>query len=132
VLAVDLAEGAGISSWDLRASRIPLLAVMRRRPESYHERLAAHERAGGSTPGADGGILSIHEIVKVKEPGLSALLHYDDHERRSALVRILAPGARLDDMCRGEEVDLVPVGHRGTWITSPTASTVSRQAGPLT
>src|SRR3989304_140556 len=56
VLAVDLAEGAGISSWDLRASRIPLLAVVRRRPEAYHERPAAHQRAGGSTPGAGGGL----------------------------------------------------------------------------
>jgi len=132
VLAVDLAEGAGISSWDVRASRIPLLAVMRRRPESYHERLAAHERAGGSTPDADGGIVSIHEIVKVKEPGLSALLHYDDHERRSALVRILAPGARPDDMRRGEEVDLVPV--EAPWGLDHLADgelTVSRQAGPL-
>ena len=28
----------------------------------------------------------------VKEEGLAARLHYDDHERRSGLVRFLAPG----------------------------------------
>ncbi|MFI5254792.1 MAG: alpha-amylase/4-alpha-glucanotransferase domain-containing protein, partial [Candidatus Limnocylindrales bacterium] len=43
VIAVDLDEGAGIGAWDLRASRVALAAVMRRRPEAYHERLRAHE-----------------------------------------------------------------------------------------
>src|SRR5450756_719062 len=42
-VVVDLAEGAGISSWDLRASRVALASVLRRRPEAYHERLVAQE-----------------------------------------------------------------------------------------
>ena len=37
---------------------------------------------------------SIHDIVKVKEPGLAARLVYDDYERRSALIRILLPAVR--------------------------------------
>src|SRR5664280_1059155 len=32
---------------------------------------------------------TIHDIVRVKEPGLAALLHYDLHERRSGLVHLL-------------------------------------------
>ncbi len=44
-VVVDLAEGAAISTWDLRASRVALGSVMRRRPEAYHERLVALERA---------------------------------------------------------------------------------------
>ena len=43
--------------------------------------------------GGDGGDgpKSIHDIVMVKEEGLSRRLYDDDHERRSGLVRFLAP-----------------------------------------
>ena len=98
-------EGGGIGAWDIRAARHALAAVMRRRPEAYHETLRAHEAAGrparvgrrrrrASGDDGDGGgaPASIHDIVMVKEPGLAALLFYDDHERRSGLVRFLAPG----------------------------------------
>jgi alpha-amylase len=100
---VDLAEGAGISSWDLRASRVALGSVLRRRPEAYHKRLVAHEKAaeeealGGAS--ADGSAVggaaadaprTIHDVVATKEPGLAALLHYDRHERRSGLIHLLA------------------------------------------
>ena len=43
-VVVDLAEGAGLSSWDLRASRVALASVLRRRPEAYHARLVAADR----------------------------------------------------------------------------------------
>jgi 4-alpha-glucanotransferase len=94
-LILDLAEGGAISSWDLRASRVALTSVMRRRPEAYHARLVAHETQGSAgsadaREAASGGPKTIHDIVSVKEPGLSALLHYDDHERRSGLVHLLA------------------------------------------
>ena len=114
-VVADPAEGAGISSWDLRASRVALASVLRRRPEAYHERLLAHERAAeesaiGATEaeaievqgGAPGGHAAaaatpvegeaprtIHDTVNVKEPGLAAFLHYDRHERRSGLVHLL-------------------------------------------
>ena len=41
--AIDLDEGAGIGSWDLRAARHALTGVLRRRPEAYHETLRMHE-----------------------------------------------------------------------------------------
>src|SRR5262245_21675574 len=98
VVTVKPGEGAGISGWDLRAARHALGAVMRRRPEAYHETLRAHEAkasaggAGADEPASgDGGVASIHDIVMVKEAGLADRLHYDDHERRSGLVRFLAP-----------------------------------------
>ena len=104
-VVVDLAEGAGIGSWDLRASRVALAAVMRRRPEAYHERLRAHERvlaAGGAHPAHDGVVDSgeagaprtIHEIVTTKERGLSQRIVYDWHERRGGLVHLLPPWQR--------------------------------------
>ena len=43
-------------------------------------------------PVAEGGApASIHDLVMVKEEGLSRRLFYDEHERRSGLVRFLAP-----------------------------------------
>jgi alpha-amylase len=107
-VVVDMAEGAGISSWDLRASRVALGSVMRRRPEAYHKRLVAHESAtevdalgeaavgGGAADGAavGGGAAdapkTIHDVITTKEPGLAALLRYDRHERRSGLIHLLA------------------------------------------
>jgi hypothetical protein len=94
-VVVDVAEGAAISSWDLRACRMALASVMRRRPEAYHARLQAAESAAADEGAADareaasGGPRTIHEIVSVKEPGLVSRLHYDRHERRSGLIHLL-------------------------------------------
>ena len=110
-VVVDPAEGGGISSWDLRASRVALASVLRRRPEAYHQRLVAHDQEAveealgefeaaalveeGAAPGGDAAAAAteapktIHDTVNVKEPGLAAFLHYDRHERRSGLVHLL-------------------------------------------
>jgi hypothetical protein len=107
-VTVKLEEGGGVSRWDLRAAGHPLAAVMRRRPEAYHEVLRQHElaKAGHDSgpqydaePGqaerhateADGAAApaSIHDIVMVKQEGLLDHLRYDAYERRSGLVRIL-------------------------------------------
>ena len=95
-VTVKLEEGGGIPRWDLRAAGHPLGAVMRRRPEAYHETLRAHETAGsggerhGTAEQSEaGGPASIHEIVLVKQEGLLAHLTYDTYERRSGLIRIL-------------------------------------------
>jgi alpha-amylase len=122
---VDVAEGAGIGSWDLRASRVALASVIRRRPEAYHQSLremeAARERGekvGGKTA------TSIHDELLAKESGLSAALVYDDHERRSGLVRLIDAGGR-------ELGDFV----NGPWqVQQATAREVvgSRTVGPVT
>jgi alpha-amylase len=65
---IDPAEGAGIGSWDLRAARVALASVLRRRPEAYHQKL---KRATDATNRA-----------------LATHIEYDDHERRSALLRV--------------------------------------------
>ena len=46
VVTVKPSEGAGIGGWDIRAARHALAAVLRRRPEAYHETLRAHEAQG--------------------------------------------------------------------------------------
>jgi 4-alpha-glucanotransferase len=116
VVSIDLVEGAGIGGWDIRAVRHNVCAVLRRRPEAYHQKLRDHEATAGTgatlaTDGApaasDGaGPTSIHEIFLVKEPGLAAMLHYDPYERRSGLVRFLAPGTDIDAWANADAVEL--------------------------
>jgi len=105
---VDPAEGAGISSWDLRASRVALASVLRRRPEAYHKRLvaqdqAAAEQAVGDVIAPDSGTVAldeapktIHDVFATKEPGLAGFIRYDRHERRSGLVHLLPADGSTD------------------------------------
>jgi 4-alpha-glucanotransferase len=92
VVTISPHHGGGIGAWDVRAVRHALASVMRRRPEAYHARLVTFEQSGGPGHVAEEGegAASIHEIVKVREPGLSRRLWYDRYERRSGLVHILA------------------------------------------
>jgi 4-alpha-glucanotransferase len=97
-LLVDRAEGGGISSWDLRASRVALASVLRRRPEAYHEQLREFEAAKArGRKGTGRTLTSIHDQLLVKEEGLSQLLVYDDYERRSGLVRVTAGRREVGD-----------------------------------
>jgi 4-alpha-glucanotransferase len=112
VVTVDLAEGAGIGGWDIRPVRHALCAVLRRRPEAYHQALREHEAAlaaaaADPTPaGKEAAPVSIHEQFLVKEPGLAELLHYDPYERRSGLVRFLAPDTTPGSWANGTAVEL--------------------------
>jgi alpha-amylase len=111
---VDVAEGGGIGAWDLRASRMALCSVLRRRPEAYHEQLRAFEAAQAAGRKGEGRTLtSIHDQLLVKETGLSALLVYDDHERRSGLARVLVDGVEVGEFTRApwdvERADLAEV-----------------------
>lgn len=84
---VDIAEGAGVGSWDLRASRLALASVVRRRPEPYHDTIRGAQHAT--------------EIV-ARHDELVGAIDYDDHERRSGLVRILdGDGQELGDFDTG-------------------------------
>ncbi len=115
VVTVKPNEGGGIGAWDVRAARHALAAVLRRRPEAYHETLRMHEaqatalraaEAAADESGASDAPASIHEIVMAKEAGLAKRLHYDDHERRSALVRFLDPAATPEQYAIAEEREI--------------------------
>ncbi|MEO8230277.1 MAG: alpha-amylase/4-alpha-glucanotransferase domain-containing protein [Chloroflexota bacterium] len=123
VAVIDPAEGGGLGTWDIRAVRHALTAVMRRRPEAYHARLLAsalEDGPGDGVPGADASsgehatkdehaievAATIHEIVRSREPGLAALLRYDAYERRSGLVHLLAPGTTPGTFADGAAIEL--------------------------
>jgi alpha-amylase len=119
VVTIDLDGGGGIGAWDIRSVRHALAAVMRRRPEAYHAKLMALEEAAeepvavtanaDGTSGDDdsaGAPASIHDAVRVKEPGLAGRLVYDAYERRSGLIRSLTLDATPDEwaMARAREL----------------------------
>jgi alpha-amylase len=114
VVSIDLDEGGGIGSWDLRAARHALAGVLRRRPEAYHETLREREAAAARAAKAKGGSAddpgdapaSIHDRVQAKEAGLAARLVYDDYERRSGLLRILPRDATPESWGAGGRGDL--------------------------
>jgi alpha-amylase len=107
VVAVDVAEGAGIGAWDIRAVRHALCAVMRRRPEAYHETLRRRSLESATTADAPAdGPTSIHDTFRVKEPGLADRLVYDAYERRSGLVRALDGLATPDDWASARATEL--------------------------
>jgi len=109
VISIELDEGGGIGAWDVRAARHALTGVLRRRPEAYHETLRRHEAAAARNAkgtAGDGAPASIHDIVQVKEAGLAARLIYDDYERRSGLLRILAGDATAASWAAGGRGDL--------------------------
>jgi hypothetical protein len=117
-VTIKLEEGGGIPRWDLRAAGHPLAAVMRRRPEAYHETLRAHEEAAGHEGGTDhtegGAPASIHDIVLVKQEGLLDHLTYDAYERRSGLVRILPADTTPEAAASGVAEELGDL-RDGTW-----------------
>ena len=107
VVTVDLDGGAGIGSWDIRAVCHALTSVMRRRPEAYHAILRARSAEAEHGEGHDDGApSSIHDTFRVKEPGLAERLVYDAYERRSDLVRVLAPDATPDDWASARATEL--------------------------
>jgi len=114
VVVIDPIGGGGIASWDIRPVRHALTAVLRRRPEAYHGRLrdadaaaaATAARSDGGRSGADGEVPSIHDLVRSREPGLSAHLHYDGYERRSGLVHLFAPGTTAEDFAAARADEL--------------------------
>ena len=113
VVTIDLDGGAGIGGWDIRPVRHALAAVMRRRPEAYHETLRALDESADGVPDAvappegDGSApASIHDAVRVKEAGLAARLVYDTYERRSGLVRVLATDTTPEDWAMARAIEL--------------------------
>ena len=148
VVAVKPSEGAGIGSWDIRAVRHALAAVMRRRPEASHETLVEHERQLAAQDGAAeqaAGVGSIHEMVTTKEAGLAERLAYDAYERRSGLVHLLVAGttpgafaradvAELGDFVAGafriEETESEPAGGAG-WVRLVRDGTAETSGGAI-
>jgi 4-alpha-glucanotransferase len=111
IVAVKPDEGAGIGRWDVVATRFPLAAVMRRRPEAYHEKVRAAAAMEAGAGGAGGAATSIHEMVAAKAEGLAEHLRYDAYERRSGLLRFFDRETTAADVAADRAIE------RGDFVT---------------
>jgi alpha-amylase len=99
-------EGGSIGSWDARAVRHALTSVLRRREEAYHDTLREADSGEMEQREAGEGAVSIHDLIKVNEPGISERLWYDAYERRSGLIHLMPPGTTADDFERADFEEL--------------------------
>ncbi len=104
-------SGGSIFEWDLRPRGVNLLNVLTRRPEGYHRQLV-EQTHGGATD--SGGVQTIHDVVRVKEPALEKKLFTDWYRRSSLLDHFLHPNTKIDDFYRcqyGEQGDFIKTGY---------------------
>ena len=81
------ADGATVAAIDFRPSNVAAINSITRRIEAYHARLKGISAASPQTAS------SIHELARVKEPGLDRLLRYDRWNRNCFRV-LLFPSAK--------------------------------------
>ncbi len=86
-LYMSPAEGGTLFEWDLRRHAYNLLSTVSRKPEAYHRDLVDKDQTNVST--ADGKVLSIHDVVRVKDQDFTGILIYDDLPRSSLVDRFL-------------------------------------------
>ncbi len=96
-------DGATISFFDFRPASATLINSVIRRPEAYHSRL----REAANAKPADGGVVSIHDQVLVKEPNLERFLRYDRYPRHAFRLFLFDPSQTQVDF---EELRLQEVG----------------------
>ncbi|HEV2289031.1 MAG TPA: alpha-amylase/4-alpha-glucanotransferase domain-containing protein [Candidatus Acidoferrales bacterium] len=87
---ISPADGATVEAIDFRPRGVTLINSMMRRPEAYHTRLAQASAASGR-------VESIHDQVRVKEPGLEKKLKYDRWPRHSFRTMLFPPQRSQED-----------------------------------
>jgi alpha-amylase len=87
-------DGATLAALDFRPSEVTLINSMQRRPEPYHHRLAE-----AAAPAAAAAV-SIHDRIRVKEPGLEKKLRYDRWPRHAFRLLLFAPERSWQDYDR--------------------------------
>jgi len=87
--------GGSIFEIDLKKYNKNLLNVLTRRKEAYHNRLIEFEKNNSKLELEK--VKTIHDLVLVKEPGLSKKLYYDWYIRYSFLDHFLHPNTKFED-----------------------------------
>jgi len=121
---LEPSQGGTFSEMDFLKRPINLSDTLTRRREAYHAKLLNLAQNGGSS----GAVASIHEIVRVKEPGLEKKLFYDADRRVSLVDRFTPLGTTPEDFYASRAGELSDF-RRGIFdlkITEP-----KRKAQPL-
>jgi alpha-amylase len=100
---LKLSDGATVAFFDFRPASATLINSIIRRPEAYHSRL----REAANAKPAEGGAVSIHDQVLVKEPNLERFLRYDRYPRHAFRLFLFDPAQTQVDY---EELRLKEAG----------------------
>lgn len=135
-------RGGVLYELDDRKGEMNLTAVMTRRPEVYHNRLLDAAQKGclgivgpegevtASTPG--NGAVSIHDLIRAKEPGLERMLFHDPCVRDSLVDHFLPADATPEELRRSvtpELGDFVQTRYEAAPQRSKAASIVFTRSG---
>ncbi len=114
---LDPDEGGAVFELDDRRKPFNLLDTMARREEAYHDRLRSlGAPAAAAAAHSEGGAVSIHDVVSVKEAGLEARLFQDVYRRGSLIDHALASEVQFEQFVAAtlpEVADLA--GARYVW-----------------
>ncbi len=99
---IEPAQGGTLSELDYLKHPINLSDTLTRRREAYHAKLLHHAQGGGQ----EGGVSSIHDLVRTREPGLEKKLFYDADRRVSLVDRFAPLGTTVDDFYTSRAVEL--------------------------
>lgn len=102
-LYFDVAQGGSLFELDDKRKCFNLLNTMTRREEAYHDKLVL---AQTSMEQSKDGSKSIHDIVLVKEEGLSRHLNYDWYRRSALIDHFLGEAASLTEFSRSAYTEL--------------------------
>lgn len=93
------ARGGHLYELDVRSTRHNLLATLNRRLEAYHAKVlqSAHQQHGDGDQA-----VSIHDLVKFKQPDLDKKLQYDTWPRKSLVDHFLSPDLDRESFERGD------------------------------
>lgn len=95
VALIEPMAGGRIYELDVRSIQHNLLATLSRRPEAYHQKVLAGEKA------EDGECASIHDRVIFKQKDLDKRIQYDDYRRKSMIDLFFDPDVTLDAITAG-------------------------------
>jgi len=94
-LYIKPSYGGSVYELDLKQYDKNLLNVLSRKKEAYHKRLIEFESNNAKIDPQQ--VKTIHDLVLVKEEGLSKKLYYDWHQRYSFLDHFLHPDTKFEN-----------------------------------
>ncbi len=99
---LEPARGGVLTELDYLKNPINLSDTLTRRKEAYHGKLLALATQGQ----AQGGVASIHDQVRTKEPGLEHKLFYDSARRASLVEHFVPAGTTAEQMMKSRYQEL--------------------------
>lgn len=96
---VSPSRGGMMYELDVRSIAHNLLATLDRRPEAYHEKVRAGQKAGTDSAA------SIHDRVVFKQEGLDQLLQYDSYRRKSLVDHFWDNEISLEQIVKGDALE---------------------------